>query len=142
MSVLVLSAVSAVVAIGAYVSPFLGRSLPVPSELTQGNISEALVVESDESFPVPVPAHWLVDVVGVLEGGRAFVLERIDKSDGGLFYGYIEGVLPDGPPDGFGTVHGLWRGSTCAYQHTVFRGECVPEVQIRHFEPLADGLPQ
>lgn len=126
---------------GAYLSPLFGRPAPFRSDVGTASLLEHTAQDREEAFPAPVPAHWRADVIGVLEGGQAYAFERIDDPGEGLFYGFFD-EMPADMPDGYGTVHGLWLGTTCAYRNTVFRGRCVPEVRIRSFEPLGDELPQ
>lgn len=141
-TILALSLLVGAVVTGVYAGPFFERPIASLDGHGDAMIVDPVIVgiEGEETFPVPVPARWLVDVIGVLEGGRAYAFERVDEPSAGMIYGYLDGE-PKGEIEGYGTVQGLWEGTTCAYRNTVFRGNCVPELKIKRFEPLVDELP-
>lgn len=114
-----------------YFEPLVSR--PSPAGLERAQIIDA-IVDNGEPFDVPVPANWKGSVIGVFEGGSAYAIER---TNGQRFYAFFE-EEPTVTLEGSVSIRGLWLGYTCAYRNTVFKGECVPEVQIRSFEMLEE----
>lgn len=128
---LMLAAVLAVVFSWPYMNPLMSRQT---ANITSSPVREVHPESAgdEETFPVPLSAHWQATVVGVMEGGAAYAFER---TDGRMFYGFFD-EMPVQAPHGSVAVNGLWLGTTCAYRNTVFRGICVPEVRIFSLQEL------
>lgn len=111
-----------------YLDPLFEREIPAQN-IQQANVLSP-IVSQEEVFDVPVPANWQGTVIGVLEGGRAYAIERSNKDRFYAFFVEDPNVLLEGNV----RIRGLWLGKTCAYRNTVFDGECVPEVRISSFD--------
>ncbi|HXV26562.1 MAG TPA: hypothetical protein VD862_00825 [Candidatus Paceibacterota bacterium] len=123
----------AVVIVTAFVWPDVANR-PAPAERAAiGAVAER--AGDDTMFPEPVPVAWEGDVVGVMDGGQAYAVERTDDS---RFYADVS-MLGGDPLDGEYRFSGDWTGTTCAYRNTVFMGQCVPEMTVRSVEPLRSG---
>lgn len=113
-----------------YLDPFFGRSYSSDPPRQAAILDTA--VNREQAFDVPLPANWNGRVIGILEGGRAYAIER---EDGRRFYASVAD-MPATALQGRVSVRGLWLGTTCAYRNTVFSGSCVPDVQARSIKPL------
>lgn len=112
-----------------YLDPLFSRTLPVDST-RHATIQEAFD-EQEVVFEVPVPANWEGSIIAVMVSGQAYAIER---DDGQRFYAFLTDP-PTPTLEGRVSVRGLWTGTTCAYQNTIFDGRCVPDVTVRTIIP-------
>ena len=91
-------------------------------------------VSTETVFPQPRSIDWEGVVFGILAGGRGLAVRRADTGE--MFQAY--GV--DGQTASVSYVpvriRGRWTGISCAYEQTVFGGQCTPTVDIDVLEIL------
>jgi hypothetical protein len=92
----------------------------------KATIGESARPPQEKVFASPVPISWEGEVIGVMESGQVLAIRRIDGTES--FLAVLLEPLAS-VPKGLVRVRGEWIGITCAYQHTVFDGRCVPEVR-------------
>lgn len=130
----VLVGVCAIVAGGA----LTGRRVRVPlmAALRDAITSPSVIATApaETIFPQPREIDWEGAVFGVLAGARGLAIRREDT--GGMFQAYGANGQTMSITSGPVRISGRWTGISCAYQQTVFSGQCTPTVDIDDLEIL------
>lgn len=127
----VLAGLCAIVAGGA----LAGRAVRVPLIATLRDAvsspSVSVITPTETVFPQPRAIDWEGVIFGVFAGGEGLAIKRTDTGEMFQAYGAVSSVS-------YGPVRlaGRWIGISCAYQHTVFGGQCTPIVEIDALEIL------
>jgi hypothetical protein len=84
---------------------------------------------------------WSGKIIGNMNGFQDFGIQRLQKNAKyPFFYATLDWpgsrIQNDAIVDGHVRIYGKMIGITCAYQNTVFKGECVPEIDITKIEKL------
>jgi len=128
----ILVGLCAIVAGGA----FAARSVrePLMAAIRDAIASPSSPAPLETVFPQPRMVDWEGVVFGVLAGGEGLAIKRTDTGE--LFQAY--GTQEQTASASYGPVHitGRWTGISCAYQQTVFSGQCTPTVEIDALEIL------
>jgi hypothetical protein len=137
-TVAILIAVCAVVA----GSVLVGRMIEVPLTAAlrdAAGFSPVIPAEtpSETVFPKPRVIDWEGTVFGILAGGNGLAIKR---PDGGMFQAYMAEGRTSSVSQGPVHIKGRWTGTSCAYQNTVFSGQCTPTVEIDALEILPISL--
>lgn len=96
------------------------------------------VAPTETTFPHPREIDWEGIVFGSLMGGRGLAIRRSDT--GTLFQAYMADDRISSVSEGRVRIRGQWTGTSCAYEQTLFKGQCTPTVDIDVLEILPISL--
>jgi hypothetical protein len=137
-NVAALLGVAALVVAGAISSQALRAPLTAALQDAMVGQQASKAQPTETVFPQSRTVEWEGVGFSVLAGGRGLAVRRADTGE--LFQAYgAEDVLASfsyGPV----RVRGRWTGISCAYQQTLFEGQCTPTVDIYVLEILPIAL--
>mgnify|MGYP001581096699 FL=1 len=124
--------------LGIYLFDFMGI-LDIPAG--QYSASANKVLEKPEEakeavFTNPEEIEWSGVIFGVLQSGNGYAIRNLDEKEK---YPEFMAFWPKDKIEwleGDVKITGLFNGIDCAYQNTIFGGNCVPLVTIRKIEKI------
>ena len=125
---------------GIYILDYIGL-LNIPSGQYAASavpVTEADKITREEIFSNPVEINWEGEVFGVLQSGNGYAIRNLDEK---AKYPEFMAFWPEDKIEwleGDVKITGLFNGIDCAYQNTVFGGNCVPMVAIKNIEKIAE----
>jgi hypothetical protein len=90
----------------------------------------------EKTFKKPVQVDWSGEIFGVLQSGNGYAIKRLDVK---AKYPQFMAFWPEDKMEwvkGGVRIKGWMEGIDCAYQNTIFAGECVPFVTIKSLEKI------
>lgn len=125
---------------GIYLFDFMGI-LDIPAGQYSASANKAIEQpkEAEEAvFTNPKEIEWSGKIFGVLQSGNGYAIRNLDKKAN---YSEFMAFWPEDKIEwleGSIKVRGTLEGIDCAYQNTVFGGNCVPSVIIKNIEKIAE----
>jgi hypothetical protein len=95
--------------------------------------------KQENSFAEPEQIQWIGEVVTQMESKKAYAMKMIaGNSEYEMFYtqpfvvvsGLEDKLMPQFEVGDYLNIRGNFLGITCAYQNSVFGGDCVPDVVV------------
>ena len=127
-SILIFSAIY----FGIYLFSYIGI-LDIPETQYSASATKALknkTASRESVLSYPVAVEWTGEIFGVLQSGNGYAIKSLDQK---AQYPQFMAFWPRDKMewlDGNVRIKGLMEGIDCAYQNTIFGGECVPLITI------------
>ena len=134
----VLVGVCAIVAGGALAGRSVREPLMAAIRDAVTSPSATVTAPAETVFPQPRAIDWEGAVFGVLAGGSGLAVRRADSGE--MFQAYGDEAQIASVSYAPVRIIGRWTGISCAYQQTVFSGQCTPTVDIDDLEILSITL--
>lgn len=99
-------------------------------------IIEPPIKTKEKNFEKSAQVEWIGEIFAVLQSGNGYAIKNLDgKAKYPQFMVFWSGDKMEWL-DGNVKIKGLMEGIDCAYQNTIFSGECVPFVTIESLEKI------
>ena len=118
---------------------FITLEKPGFSAAVSQTLDEKGLAASEKKFEKPVEVEWDGEIFGVLQSGNGYAVRRPASKKKENYYPEFQAYYPDDKLvwlEGRVKIKGLWEGIDCAYQNTVFNGQCVPLMTIEKIESI------
>lgn len=126
--------------LGIYLFDLIGvLDIPAGQYSASANKAVEQPKKAEEAvFTNPKKIEWNGEIFGVLQSGNGYAIKNLDeKAKYPEFMAFWPGDKMEWL-EGKVKISGILEGIDCAYQNTVFGGNCVPMVTIRKIEKIAE----
>ena len=115
---------------------------------SKSSLQAEIIDEEERYFDTPIEISWLGEVATYMESNNAYAMMMLSgNKDYNMFYAQPFDVFTDTngdlqPKYKRGTIleiSGDFLGITCAYKHSVFQGECVPDIKVNSATEVQRG---
>lgn len=123
---------------GIYIFDLVGF-IDIPKKeyyASASQITEKKIYKEKKAFTRPVEVEWTGEIFAVLQSGNGYAIKRLDPNSK---FPKFMAFWPDDKMEwtkGNVKIKGFTEGIDCAYQNTIFDGECVPFVTIKSLEKI------